>query len=173
MKIQLVINRAEVLAEVDEATDYTATKQGGEADDRDRVATVDGDTDILGRFWDEAVSAAMQALMRHHPRQSQAGDLWTLTLEVSNNFATNLKASMTASLRRYFVQAMAGSWYAVTRKEAAPDAIAAAAALLTDVQKKAYYKKPKCVPGYFTGIVSEIAEGLREEDASEDAGGAL
>lgn len=56
--IEILIDREEVMKEVDKTTDYTGSKMQEGEDSRDRIAMTEDDMKNLSRFWDEAVAVA-------------------------------------------------------------------------------------------------------------------
>lgn len=151
MEITLTIDRAAVLAEVAQRTEYTGakTEQGDGA--YDRIRTVDEDAPELLELWKENKADMMLALKHLHPVEEQDGDNYSVKLHPSSLFDPAQLPSMVDGLFSYFVNGILSKWYIYTNKEEAGAYATAAASMLEGVRQKAFHPKRAERP---EGIVS-------------------
>lgn len=151
MEVTLTIDRAAVLAEVAQRTEYTGAKTVQDDGAYNRIRTVDEDAPELLEFWDESRTDMMQALMHLHPVEEQDGDTYSVTLHPSSLFDPSQQQSMTRGLYSYFVNSIISKWYVYTNKEEAGAYATGAASMLEGVRQKAFHPKRTERP---EGIVS-------------------
>lgn len=136
------------MTEVDKATDYTGSKMADESEARDRIAMTEDDMANLGRFWEEAASAAndrLKGMFVSGSRPEDAGD-YRVRLEVSRSFDKALVPSVESSLRSYFIQSIVGKWFRFTNKQETADYFAEAAGMIEDVMRKLYSRRRPASP---------------------------
>jgi hypothetical protein len=150
MEITLSVKRTEVFEEVAQTTNYTGAKMDDDANAYDRISTVDEDESELKRFWDESRADVAQAFIRMLSSEGMAADddTYNLVLNVSVSFDNALLPSMQLGLFSYFVQSIAGKWYAYTNKGESGEVSNASKAILDDVKEKALFKKKPVRPTY-------------------------
>lgn len=148
MKITLTVSKASVYGEVAKTTSYTGAKMVGDEGAYNRIFTTDEDQEMLERFWDESRAEVAHALVRLVSSEEMGGDIYTVTLHVSDVFNTALIPSMQLGLFSYFVNSIAGKWYVYTNKAEAGDYIDRGSSLLEEVKEKAMHKKRPTRPTY-------------------------
>lgn len=148
MQITLTIDKADVLAEVAQAAEYTGDKMTGDDGAYDRIRIVDGNQAELDRFWDEARAEVVKAFVKMLVSEGMTEDTYTLVLDVSSAFDTVLIPSMQLGLFSYFVQSILGRWYEYTNKKETEASISRSEALLNEVKEKAFSKKKPTRPVY-------------------------
>lgn len=141
MEITLTIDRAAVLAEVAQRTEYTGAKLLQEDGAYDRIRTVDEDTPELLKFWDESRADMMQALKHFYPAEEQDGESYSVKLHLSSMYDKGQQPSMTNGLFSYFVDAIISKWYVYTNKDDAGAYATGAASMLEGVRQKAVHPK--------------------------------
>ena len=146
-EITLTVSQSEVYTEVAKTTSYTGKKKGDEH--YNPVYTTDEDATMLERFWNECKDTACEALKRFLSAEAEDSDgSFTLTLELSSSFDTNLTDSMTRSLFSFFVTGITSRWFKYFNKDESEDYERQAAAALDDVTRKACFKKKPTRPTY-------------------------
>lgn len=141
MEITLTIDRAAVLAEVAQRTEYTGAKSLQEDGAYDRIRTVDEDAPELLKFWDESRADMMLALKHLYPVEEQSGETYSVKIHPSSMFDTAQLPSMTDGLFSYFVDAIISKWYVYTNKDDAGAYATGAASMLEGVRQKAVHPK--------------------------------
>lgn len=139
-QIELTVVKTAVYNEVAKTTSYTGAKMVGDEDAYLRIFTTDEDQEMLERFWDEAVSGAIEQLKPFIGTWSNT-DSFTVQLNLSSSFDTNLKDSIQSSLTSYMVAMIVAKWYRIANKQEAESYGNDALGAMDDVMKKIYYKK--------------------------------
>lgn len=167
MEIILAIQKTNVILEVKRTTSYTGAKiEGGDADAFNRIRTVDGDTEELGRFWNECRSEIAKVFKHKLVSEgmysdstgqtpSTSGDYYVLKLNVANSlgayeggFNSSLLPSMELGLFSFFVNSITAKWYIYTNKKEVGDYAAMATSLLEDLRQKVFSQKVPKRPTY-------------------------
>jgi len=141
--ITLNVNREDVYAEVDKTTDYTGTKLiENDPKARDRIAATQTDLNTLSRLWEEACVTANERLREMHVESSlPSAENYSVKLQVSVAFDTELKDSIEATLRSFFITLITGKWYVLSNKGDAAAYFTEAGALMEDVRRKLYTRR--------------------------------
>lgn len=141
--ITLSIRKEDIYTEVDKTTDYTGSKLiDGDANARDRIAASDTDLKTLSRFWEEAKNTTNERLKEMFEDASETSDgTYNLTLKVSVAFDQNLKPTVEATLRSFFIVFITCKWYVFANKGEAKDYFEQAGELIEDVRRKLYNRK--------------------------------
>lgn len=138
--LTLRINRKGVYEEVAKATDYTGTKlmTAEDSSARDRILAGDVELSELGRFWDEAVMRMNERLKTMFIRGGMDGYEYSCELEVSKSFDMELRGSVEAALRSYFIAYIIGLWFTFANKGKAGEYMVKAGDFLTDAERILY-----------------------------------
>lgn len=141
--ITLSIHKEDIYTEVDKTTDYTGSKLiDGDSNARDRIAASDTDLKTLSRFWEEAKNTTNERLKEMFEDATETSDgTYNLTLKVSVAFDQNLKPTVEATLRSFFIVFITGKWYVFANKGEAKDYFEQAGELIEDVRRKLYSRK--------------------------------
>lgn len=146
--INLIIDRDDVMQEVDKATDYTGSKMDDTGEARDRIVMTEDDRVNLKRFWEESASMAndrFKTMFVSGTTPGAPGD-YNVTLEVSRSFDKALVPSVQSSLRSYFIQSIVGKWFRFTNKKETEEYFTEAVAMLEDVMRKLYSRRRPASP---------------------------
>lgn len=133
--------------EVKKTTEYTGAKMA-DATAYDTIAMTDENEEMLTRFWDEAKSAICAALRKVFVSESETGGTFTLTLDPTDAFDTDLRDTMQRSLFSFFVTSITARWFAITNKEEAAGYATAAAAHIEDILRAIYKRSRPSRPTY-------------------------
>ena len=147
MKISLTVKREDVYEEVKKTTEYTGAKM---ADDTayNTIAMTDENEEMLERFWDEAKSSICGTLRKAFVSESETGGEFTLTLDPTDAFDTNLTDAMQRSLFSFFVTNIIAKWFVLTNKEEAAGYAAEAAAHTENILRALYKRSRPSRPIY-------------------------
>lgn len=147
-RITLSVDKGRVYEEAAKTTDYNGSKN--DADDRrDKVLITDADNVMLERFWAESASAVNERVKPFLVSVTDPGDnSYSVELEMSNSYDTTLTPSVNSSLFSYFATSVISKWMEFSDKGDAKGYAENAAAMLTDVMRKLYYKKKPVRPTY-------------------------
>lgn len=139
-QIELTVVKTAIYNEVAKTTSYTGARMVGDEDAYLRIFTTDEDQEMLERFWDEAVSGAIDQL-KPFIEQCGNGESFTVVLSLSSSFDTNLKDSIQRSLFSYFVAMIVSKWFKIANKGESEGYGVDAVGAMDDVMKKIYYRK--------------------------------
>lgn len=148
----LTIDKAEVMDEVAKTTAYEGKKTVGDDGAYERIFATAEDRAMLGRFWDEAASAATESMKRFlvgawdtysaeegGKAVERAG--YTVRLELSGSYDTALTPSVEKSLFSFFVNAIVGKWNSFVKEGQVDRYESEAAAALQDIMSKLFYRR--------------------------------
>lgn len=148
--ITLTINKANVYDEVAKTTSYAGAKLMYDDESAyNRIFTTDEDRLLLERFWVETCNATTEQLkpfitsVSNQPI-SHGVDLsrnYTVDLELSSAFDTNLTGSIETTLHSFFVLSITSKWYAFTNKPETESYINEAANTIESIMRKIYFRK--------------------------------
>lgn len=155
--ITLTVNKQKVYDEVAKTTAYAGAKMTDDSGAYDRIFTTNADRMMLERFWVEACNVATEEFkpfIISVSEQSEGYEVdltknYSVELELSSRFDTNLKGSMETSLFSFFVATIVGKWCKFTDKGETDSYINDAQKAMMDIRSKMYYrKKPmRIIPG--------------------------
>lgn len=142
MQITLTIDKADVLAEVAQAAEYTGDKMTGDDGAYDRIRIVDGNQAELDRFWDEARVEVANALHEFMESEGMESDdkTYNVVLDMTSNFAQPMAHTMVISLKSFFVNFILSRWYQYTNKSESEAYMVMATAHLEDVVDKTFMR---------------------------------
>lgn len=146
----LTVSKRDVYNEVAMTTAYTGAKKGNENDMSayERIFTTDEDREKLERFWVESCASVCSALKQFLEEEECGVDGYRVRLSMPRAFDRALLPSMNKSLTSFFVLNITADWYVYTNKEECTEYATAAAMMLEDVRRKAFYKKRPTRPTY-------------------------
>lgn len=150
--ITLQVRQPDVYAEVAKATDYTGSKLiDTDASARERILAADDDLSELGRFWQEAATAAdeelKEMLIESGTRTLQGGEkAYECRLEVSVAFDKALRASVESALRSFFIASIIGQWFKFANKGEAADYFSQAGEQIAAAERLLYSRRRPSVP---------------------------
>jgi hypothetical protein len=147
INITLTIDKGEVYEEVAKTTSYTGAKMSDEHA-YGRIFTTDEDQTMLERFWNECRNTVCNSMKKVLASESEAGGVFSLSLELSNSFDEALAESMQRSLFSFFTMNITSKWYTFANKEEATGYASEAATYLDDIMRKAFFKKKPMRPTY-------------------------
>ena len=148
MDITIGIKKADIYEEVTKTTSYMGAKSDADGA-YDKVRTVDGDGDMLDRFWDEACSAltaVMKEFVTAISKQVSAandGINYTLTLPANwDGIVDDGKSEeLTNDSSSYLVNYIVGKWLQFIQREEAEKYLTEASGLLLVINKAIYRRK--------------------------------
>lgn len=138
--LQVIIDKDNVLKEVEKATGYTGFKMVGDKDAYERIAATQGELKDLGVFWEEACNIVTD-ILKPFIGSSVETDDYQVTLNMPSAFDSNLSPSINSSLQNFFILYITGRWFKYANKAEAAGAIEDAESMLADVKRKIYFKK--------------------------------
>ena len=136
------------MQEVAQTTNYIGAKKDGDEGALERISTVDEDQQELERFWNECRAEVTQSLIGLQPHDALAGDVFSLSLEVSQRFNQAQLPSMQTGLFSYFVQSIVAKWCMYANKDESVNYAQRAEAIITELKEKAYHKLAPTRPTY-------------------------
>ena len=139
--ITLNVGKDTVWEEVAKAASYTGGKMTGDKDAYERIMLTEDDRKSLQRFWEEAAAVANDQLKEMILSASPMAEDYSVELEVSNSYDTQLNGSVQTALEGYFVAAILARWYKFANKGEAQGYAADAGAMMQDALRKLYSRK--------------------------------
>lgn len=141
-RIILEIIKEDVYREVAKATDYTGSKMlDSDENTRDRILAGDDDFAELSRMWDETVLILNERFKSMLLSEGYTTGSYTIELEVSKNFETNLDRNVEAFLRSFFIASIIAQWFKYTNKSEAEDYFKQAAEMLMSAERLLYSRR--------------------------------
>lgn len=147
MEVTLTINKESVFDEVAMTAEYTGAKMADETA-YERISLTDENREILNRFWSESKTLICGHLKRMFISEEDTEDSYTLSLELSESFGSQLTTNLLSSLHHFFVANIISKWYALTNKEEAAGYATAAASYIEEIMRKAYSKEKPSRPSF-------------------------
>lgn len=147
MEVTLTINKESVFNEVAMTAEYTGAKMADETA-YERISLTDENREILNRFWNESKTLICGHLKRMFISEEDTKDSYTLSLELSESFGSQLTKNLESSLHHFFVANIISKWYALTNKEEAAGYATAAASYIEEIMRKAYSKEKPSRPSF-------------------------
>lgn len=149
MEVTLTINKKSVFDEVAMTAEYTGAKMADETA-YERISLTDENREILNRFWSESKTLICGHLKRMFISEEdpEDKDIYTLSLELSESFGSQLTTNLKSSLHHFFVANIISKWYALTNKEEAAGYATAAASYIEEIMRKAYSKEKPSRPSF-------------------------
>lgn len=152
IKILLKVNKGLVYNDVEKVTSYVGakTEEAGQQGAYDLNRVVDGNREVLERFWAVACSSASTSLNHYilhdegyHPPTHgvELADDYEIVLGLPDNFKESLKDSIESSLISYFVSFICGQWFDYMNKDEATVQIETAKGLMKDIVSMLYARK--------------------------------
>ena len=159
MEATITVNKQKVYDEVAKTTAYVGHKMDiaeGAADPFGKIPTVDEDSEMLDRFFDEAAHSAADTLKEWLAAEPDRTDGVTFALHLTDNFRTAVLGGMTSSLFSFFVDTICAKWFIMTNKAEAEAYTSMATAHMDDVISKLYHRrrpvKPNDTPSVGLGL---------------------
>lgn len=138
--IFLTVNQSNAYAEVNKATAYLATKNGDKTE-FDRVATADADTDLLDRYYEEAIGILNTVMREYLNQYTMLGSISSFSLVMPSAYDTTLNTALNTAVRSFVISYILSKWLVVVDKKEATNAEHEAAEHLLDIRAKMYYRK--------------------------------
>lgn len=139
----LTIKKSDVYEEVAKTTAYIGAKNKLEDGKSafDQVFVTDADLTMIERFFNESLDALRNVLKRFISGGSGVDGTITWQLEMPSRFDDNLLSSINSSANSYLVNSIIGKWCEITANDKVKEYVDNAAALLLDINDKAFFKK--------------------------------
>ena len=139
----ITIKRSEVYEEVAKTTAYIGAKNKLEDGKSafDQVFVTDADMTMIDRFFNESLDSLRNVLKRFISGGSGADGTITWQLEMPSRFEDNLLSSINSSANSFLVNRIIGKWCEITANDKVKEYADNAAALLLDIEDKAFFKK--------------------------------
>ena len=143
MRVTLTVEKEAVMQEVMRLTHYAGDRKTGDEGAYDRMAAMESDAEMLEQFWKAACTAVTELFKPYIKQVDSSGDTYEAVMDMPSLYDTSLNESIEGSLQGFFVNTMAGKWFALTDTDGKAAATAAAEALgyMQDVEKKMYHRK--------------------------------
>ena len=139
----LTIKKSDVYEEVAKTTAYIGAKNKLEDGKSafDQVFVTDADLTMIERFFNESLDALRNVLKRFISGGSGVDGTITWQLEMPSRFDDNLLSSINSSANSFLVNSIIGKWCEITANDKVKEYVDNAAALLLDINDKAFFKK--------------------------------
>jgi hypothetical protein len=141
MTVSISVNQEYVYAEVNTATAYLATKNNSEKIEYDRIATVKSDTDLLDRYYKEAIGILNTVMREFIYKISTSDTSYELILSMAASYDPMLNTALQTAVNSFVISYILSKWLVVVDKKEATNAEHEAAEHLTDIRAKIYYRK--------------------------------
>lgn len=137
------IKKSDVYEEVAKTTAYIGAKNKLEDGKSafDQVFVTDADLTMIERFFNESLDALRNVLKRFISGGSGVDGTFTWQLEMPSRFDDNLLSSINSSANSFLVNSIIGKWCEITANDNVKEYADNAAALLSDIKDKAFFKK--------------------------------
>lgn len=144
-KLTFSILRSNLFSEVGRLTAYLGVKQAP-ADDHgghfDRIAVIDGDNPLLGRFATDALSELADNLKGIVGAVDVASDTLSVTLNLSDNYDDSLTTSVSGSFEAYMAAAVTARWLRLVDPSRRAEWQEEAKRLLSGITASLYHRNP-------------------------------
>lgn len=139
----LTIKKSDVYEEVVKTTAYIGAKNKLEDGKSafDQVFVTDADLTMIERFFNESLDALRNVLKRFISGGSEVDGTITWQLEMPSRFDDNLLSSINSSANSFLVNSIIWKWCEITANDKVKEYADNAAALLSDIKDKAFFKK--------------------------------
>lgn len=139
----LTITKSEIYEEVAKTTAYIGAKNKLEDGKSafDQVFVTDADLTMIERFFNESLDALRNVLKRFISGGSVVDGTITWQLEMPSRFDDNILESINSSANSFLVNSIIGKWCEITANDKVKEYADNAAALLLDINDKAFFKK--------------------------------
>lgn len=144
--ITIKILKAKVLLEIHATSAYAGYKTEKENPGRefDRIATVEEDAELLGRYWEDACCTVADKLRDFIVSADFGIDCLSLNLEVSSAYDDSLTTAVESGIFSYIVAEMTSRWFRLTFAEKAEEWAREGNERLESAVGKLYHRrKPK------------------------------
>lgn len=141
--LTISIKKSDVYEEVAKTTAYIGAKNKLEDGKSafDQVFVTDADLTMIERFFYESLDALRNVLKRFVSGGSGVDGTITWQLEMPSRFDDNLLSSINSSANSFLVNSIIGKWCEITANDKVKEYADNAAALLSDIKDKAFFKK--------------------------------
>lgn len=141
--LTISIKKSDVYEEVAKTTAYIGAKNKLEDGKSafDQVFVTDADLTMIERFFNESLDALRNVLKRFISGGSGVDGTITWQLEMPSRFDDNLLCSINSSANSFLVNSIIGKWCEITANDKVKEYADNAAALLSDIKDKAFFKK--------------------------------
>lgn len=139
----LTIKKSDIYEEVAKTTAYigkkTTVEDGKSA--FDQIFVTEADLAMIERFFNESLDALRNVLKRFISGGSGADGTISWNLDMPSRFDDNLLSSINSSANSFMVNSIIGKWCEITANDKVKEYADNTAALLLDINEKAFYKK--------------------------------
>lgn len=141
--LAISIKKSDVYEEVAKTTAYIGAKNKLEDGKSafDQVFVTDADLTMIERFFNESLDALRNVLKRFVSGESGVDGTITWQIEMPSRFDDNLLSSINSSVNSFLVNSIIGKWCEITANDKVKEYADNAAALLSDIKDKAFFKK--------------------------------
>lgn len=142
-KIEIIVLKSDVEAEVGKVTGYTGDKTEAENQSafHDRVATTESDADLLSRYWRDACAHLVDSLRTFITEARFGRESLQLSLEVSGSYDEVLTPSVENGMFAYICAYIMTRWFAITFPERSKEWKAEAASQFDCLLANLYHRK--------------------------------
>lgn len=141
--LTISIKKSDVYEEVAKTTAYIGAKNKLEDGKSafDQVFVTDADLTMIERFFNESLDALRNVLKRFISGGSGVDGTITWQLEMPSRFDDNLLSTINSSANSFLVNSIIWKWCEITANDKVKVYADNAAALLLDINDKAFFKK--------------------------------
>lgn len=141
--LTISIKKSDVYDEVAKTTAYIGAKNKLEDGKSafDQVFVTDADLAMIERFYNESLDVLRNVLKRFISGGSGVDGTITWQLEMPSRFDDYLLSSINSSANSFLVNNIIGKWCEITANDKVKEYADNAAALLSDIKDKAFFKK--------------------------------
>lgn len=138
--VTLLVNQAYVYSEIRKATAYLATKNS-EKSEYDRVAVVEANSDLLDRYFDEAIGILNATMRQYIGSVVSANKTYTFNMMMSSAYDETQNDALQTAVQSFAISYILSKWLVVVDKKEASNAEHEAAEHLIDIRAKVFYRK--------------------------------
>ena len=145
-KLEIIVLKSDVTAMIDNITRYTGkkTESANPGALLERVATVEADSVILGRYWQDACAHVADALRSFIASVQFGREILTLDMEVSNSYDESLTPAVETGIQSLLADIILCRWFRIAMPDRAAEWQREAAHQFDTLLANLYHrKKPK------------------------------
>ncbi|MCH5234901.1 MAG: hypothetical protein J1E16_06375 [Muribaculaceae bacterium] len=140
-KIEIKINKTEILEKVSLSSAYLGYKAENAETLYDRISTIEADKPLLGEFWTEMCGIMTEKFREFIVNVEKEETGMNLTLELSNAYDDALTPSVKDNLVAAIVTGICGRWFRFTFPEKSEEWLNESGELIGSAMKKLCYRK--------------------------------
>lgn len=113
MKIDIVLNKSEIMPEVYKITGHTGAKSG----DIEKVSSSEDDVNILDSYFGEAISGIADIISRQGYLSEETANVSTFCLTLPANWKQTVKNALEKAMKQYVINYICMQWFNLSKKD--------------------------------------------------------